>query len=109
MIKGFIENDFLIYVTNFSEWVDIETYLINNGVFWFGLYPDKLFNKWELEELVFPRYLIINYISDESCWYMGNLENLDISEVLIDSGIYIKQASQFLRSEKLKVINLLLQ
>lgn len=105
MINGFIEDDFVIYVTNFSEWVDIQSYLINNGVFWCGLYPDKLF-KWEHEELMFPRYLVISYISDESCWYMGNLENLDNLDI---SDVLIKQASQFIRSEKLKVINLLLQ
>lgn len=96
MIDGFIKDDFLISVNNSNEWINIQLFLFKNEIFWCGLTPDKLFL---YNHLIFPKFLVINYISDEK-WIIGYLEFKNIHDYT-----YIKPASQFIRLAKLKKIN----
>jgi hypothetical protein len=104
MIDGFINDDFLIYVSNNKEWCDIQEYLFKCGVIWCGLEPYMVVND---DNIIFPHYLVIEYIKDENIWVMGNM-GVDRHSINLNQ-FNIFKSSQILRKEKLKEINLSVQ
>ena len=101
-----LNQNLFIYVRNYSEWIDLQNYLFFKGFEWSGMHKKQLFTKWNYEsDLIFPRYLVINFYKKRNKYFMANLNNSE-NECLSNKKNYpILNAATLLRKQKLNNIN----
>lgn len=102
-----IKQDYCILVNNYSDWIDIQKYLFSINFQWMG-FKNKLFKKYytgnKHEDIIFPRYLVINFFNDERAWAMYNTPNYEIQHITKPNDGPLIMASSILRKQKLQKI-----
>jgi hypothetical protein len=100
-----IKQDYCILVDNYSDWIDIQKYLFSIDINWMG-FSNKIFTKFyyktsKSSDIIFPRYLVINYFEDERQWVMWNTGNHKLETISKPNNGPVINATTILRKKKI--------